>query len=165
MARAGQRRFPVDVIDYEEEDDIPCRRDSRPFTAEDDDDAEEWVTRPRRPLRTYDFDADDEEEYQPPEEALLHGLRRTESCRHSLESERANLQALLRNNPQLAAKWQEFAAGGGISADDFEAFLNGKFRVRLGARTRRHLRLITNRRPPRIRLRRRQNDDPPDEAA
>jgi len=152
--RAYRRLAETGFPDYDK--DIPRFVDA--------DEEEEELPPPRWRRPAYDYD-DDEEEYEEPEAALRYALRRIESIRYSIENERANLQALLRNNPQLAAKWQEFAAGGGISADDFEAFLNGKFRVRLGARTRRHLRLISNRRPPPIRLRRRQNDDPPDEAA
>ena len=136
----------------DEEEAIP-RRGGRPFTAED-----EPPPRWRRPA--YDHD-DDDEEYREPEEALRYSLRRIESHRQSLENERASLQSLLRNNPRLAAKWAEFTAAGGVSSNDWEAFLNGKFRAKL-VRTRKHLRVVSN--SPRIRLRRRDRDGP-DEAA
>jgi len=139
------------------------------FTQDDFEDAEEMFRDygddeeeppPRRRLRAYDFD-DDDEEYREPEEALRYSLRRIESHRQSLENERASLQSLLRNNPRLAAKWAEFTAAGGVSSNDWEAFLNGKFRAKL-VRTRKHLRVVSN--SPRIRLRRRDRDGP-DEAA
>jgi hypothetical protein len=133
------------------------------YDDEDEDDEEESPP-PRLARRcVYDFDDDEEEEDEnptDPEQATLYGLRHAESLRHDLENVLARLRAWLRNNPRLAARWAEFTAAGGISSEDWQRFLAGNFRSRL-TRTRKHLRLVSNRRSPR---RRRPNDDP-DEAA
>src|SRR5690348_3082035 len=47
----------------------------------------------------------------------------------------------LAGSPQLAKEWRGFIAAGGVNADDFIAFLDGKFRP-LPVLQQRHLRLI-----------------------
>jgi hypothetical protein len=147
---------------YDDEEEPPPRRRLRAYDDDEEDDEEESPP-PRLRRRVYDDD-DDEEDENPenPERATLYGLRRAESLRHDLEDVLARLQTWLRDNPRLAARWAEFTVAGGVSSDDWEAFLAGNFRSRL-TRTRKHLRLVSNRRPLSIR-RRRPNDDP-DEAA
>jgi hypothetical protein len=49
----------------------------------------------------------------------------------------------LEGSPQLQEVWNKFIQAGGITADDFRKFLDGRFRYRL-IRQRRHLRLVVN---------------------
>jgi hypothetical protein len=148
----------------DEDEELPRRR--RRLRAYDDDEDEDESPPSRRRRRLDEDDEDDEDEYfnEDPEEELLDTLEHLDHYRQQMDVHFVALQSLLRRYPDLQAKWQEFGCGGGITAEDFRKFLAGRFRNRR-TRTRRHMRLISNRRPPAIRLRRRQNGDPPDEAA
>jgi hypothetical protein len=55
------------------------------------------------------------------------------------------------NVADLQSGWREFLRQGGVSAEDFDRYLQGE---RLGnVRTKRHLRLVSNKTPMRRRLR------------
>jgi hypothetical protein len=148
----------------------PPRRFLGGVSREDDTDPDWQRLAARRPQeygddedREYDFGFEEEGEEHGLELDLLQALRSVEHHCHWLERGRARVARLLRNNPQLAAKWKQFTSEGGIGAKDFENFRHGKFRCRL-TRGKKHLRLVSSRNPPSIWLRRSQNDDP-DEAA
>jgi len=58
----------------------------------------------------------------------------------------------LDNSPELANEWSKFCAAGGLTAQEFVAFLDGQFKQR-SVRQRRHLRLISSRKDTRRPLR------------
>jgi len=124
---------------------------------EDEEEEEKGRIRALRSRRysPYDFYASQEE--------LSDVLRKLDYQREGMQEQTSYLQTLLQGDPELAVQWKQFTSAGGVSAEDWERFLAGNFRSRI-TRTRRHMRLVSSR-PLRIRLRRRQNDDPPDEAA
>jgi len=98
-----------------------------------------------------------------PEQELLDILEKLDELREKLQRESEFLQMLLEYNPELAVQWRQFTSAGGVTLEDWQQFLAGNFRSRI-TRTRRHMRLVSNRRSPSIRLRR-SSDDDPDEAA
>jgi hypothetical protein len=143
-------------------------RKRRNSTEWDEDEDEDETTAPPieiRALRRQRLRHDHYYEYchDDPEQELLDILEKFDELREKLQRETEFLQMLLEYNPELAGQWQQFTSAGGVTLEDWERFLAGNFRSRI-TRTRRHMRLVSNRRPPRIRLRRRPNDDP-DEAA
>jgi hypothetical protein len=73
----------------------------------------------------------------------------------------AALASLLRRHPDHQRQWHAFLRSGGVTAEDFEGFLDGHFRPRM-IRHHRHLRLIVSRKPVPIQ---RRPDTDPDEAA
>jgi|SRR6516164_6097876 len=154
-----RRRPTLEEIDDDDEEAqrryIETRRDY------DEEDEEEMVCAPAFSPLTDNFD--EEGNYRDLDLELLQALCWVENYSHSLQRERTKVARLIRDNPQLAVKWREFTSQGGIGAKDFEHFLSGKFRCRL-TRGKKHLRLVSSRNPPPIRLRRHQDDDP-DEAA
>ena len=79
--------------------------------------------------------------------ALLNGI---EQHREALAHADAVLSDWLCNSPQFGQAWHDFAAAGGISANDFYAFMDGRFRGRPGVRQLGHLRLIANDAAPSI---------------
>jgi hypothetical protein len=79
-----------------------------------------------------------------PEEELIELLESIEQWQHRLVRDRSRLAALLGYTPDLQQRWDQFTRQGGITAKEFEAFLDGKFRARI-TRQRRHLRLVSSR--------------------
>jgi hypothetical protein len=70
-------------------------------------------------------------------------LRAIERHRQALRDAATNLQRWLSSSPGFAQTWHGFTAAGGVSADDFERFLDDRMRYRPTKR-KRHLRLIVN---------------------
>jgi hypothetical protein len=73
--------------------------------------------------------------------AFLSILDSIDRCRARLRDEQALLAQALREEPELRRQWQEFTRVGGVTAYDFERFLEGRFRHRR-TRQRRHMRLV-----------------------
>ena|SRR5882724_7548135 len=81
--------------------------------------------------------------------------RLLKSNTYHLEGLTANAERLkcwLSESEEFATAWRDFIASGGINADDFKSFMAGTFRCRL-VRRKKHLRLVANAKPQRIRLR------------
>jgi len=150
-----RRLREADDDDFEEEwegDEVTVRLRRARVDEDDDDDDEPGQIRALRPRRAYP------NYYPNPEHELSDVLRTLDYHREGMQEQTSYLQTLLQCNPELAVRWQQFTSAGGVTAEDWERFLAGDFRSRI-TRTRRHMRLVSNR-PLRIRLRRRQNDDP-----
>jgi hypothetical protein len=143
----------------EDDTDVPRRRTRRLHELDDDE-----VKSSRRLRRRYEEEEDEEEDVleQDPQEELVELLENIERHRERLGYNIGGLRALLRRNPLLEKQWNSFLRSGGVTANDLECFLNGQFRPRL-TRTRKHLRLVSNREPSRIRMRR-QSEEPDDAA-
>jgi len=171
-----RRRFPpADVNDEDDDEEVVRHRDRfsgaemrrlrrlLPFDINEDEEEEE-LPPPRHRRDEYEFGCEEEggEDYRDLDFELLQALRNIATASYALERMRAHVARLVRK-PQLTVKWKEFTSQGGIDYKDFENFLNDKFRSRL-TRGKKHLRLVSSRNPPSIRLRRRDHDGP-DEAA
>jgi hypothetical protein len=91
-------------------------------------------------------------------------LKDVEWHRARLADAGAVLSDWLTNSPDFSQAWHDFTACGGISGNDFHAFMSGNFRPRPGVRQHYHLRLIAARPAPSIRrcpiTRRDNNPDP-----
>jgi hypothetical protein len=72
---------------------------------------------------------------------LLHTI---ECHREAIACATDKFEYWLQSSGQLRDTWQRFLISGGVSAEDFRAFLNSKFRCRR-VRQRRHLRLVSGR--------------------
>src|SRR5262245_57284974 len=94
--------------DEEEEDDIGTYKDPRYY----------------RRRRLPEEDEEDEDENDP-EIDLLQLLLWRESYHHNLRRNREPIERLLHSYPDLCQRWQQFQRAGGVSAKDFEQFLNG----------------------------------------
>lgn len=68
-------------------------------------------------------------------------LGRIERHREALECEQATLTRWLAGAPELAADWAGFTRMGGVTAEDFARYLDGRLRSRR-TRRKRHLRLV-----------------------
>jgi hypothetical protein len=79
-----------------------------------------------------------------PANELVDALKSVERHRDQLQAAASYVQAILASDPDLHRQWNEFTHAGGITADDFRQFLDGRFRYRL-ARQRKHLRLVVKR--------------------
>jgi len=104
-----------------------------------------------------DEDWDDDDDHLDPEVDLLNLLYMREGYHRSLYNNQGRINQLLRQYPELKQRWQHFQRAGGVSAHDFEQFLNGRMRYRI-VRSKRHLRLIATRKPIPIKLRKCGND-------
>jgi hypothetical protein len=128
-----------------------------------------------RPPRRYDdteYEYEDrrDEESEPPipdedwaeceRNQVLRYLRMIEDHRGQWQYATAELQRIVQDSAELTETWNQFQAAGGVTADDFFAFINGKWRVRR-THGRRHLRLLVSngRRPVRLRVHRNGDDD------
>lgn len=69
-------------------------------------------------------------------------LRNIEQYRQALTRESATLERWLAGSQELQDTWREFQLAGGVSADDFQAFIDGTFRYRR-IKQKRHLRLVS----------------------
>src|SRR5262245_90465 len=110
---------------------------------------------------------DDEDEWLDDEEifteddaktAFLSILDSVERCRAQLRDELALLARALQEEPELQRQWQEFTRVGGVTADEFRRFLEGRFRHRR-TRQRRHMRLVASNTTKPARLRRSGGDE------
>jgi hypothetical protein len=107
-------------------------------------DPEDWDK--YRPTRRY-HDEDDAPELDP-EDELIEQLERIERSREQLNRHAIALRHLFRRYPGLQQKWEVFIRSGGISASDFERYLDGQLQLRPRIiYQRQHLRLVSNRRP------------------
>jgi len=77
-------------------------------------------------------------------QAIIDVLRSMERHRQSLRESETTLSKWLRASPEFSGAWNVFMSAGGISAEDFDKFLDGKFRAK-HTRQKRHLRLIMSR--------------------
>jgi hypothetical protein len=93
-----------------------------------------------------DFDHDSERRYIQIHE-VMDLLRSIDRHRQALQSILATLHNWLNGSDEFAAVWRKFTAAGGLDAEDFSWFIDGKFRSRR-VRKIRHLRLVTSRKPP-----------------
>jgi hypothetical protein len=112
--------------------------------------------RERPPSRYDEHDPDDPRtpEYDEIDEVLKY-LRSIEFNRGQWQYATAALQRMIDSSLELTETWNQFQAAGGVTADDFSDFINGKWRVRRTS-SRRHLRLLVSnpRRPVRLRVHR-----------
>ena len=81
-----------------------------------------------------------DEDLDPNEDDLLALLRQIERKQAELATIRKSLSVIVRN-PLLSRIWRKFTSSGGITADDFARFREGRLRPRI-VHGRRHLRLI-----------------------
>lgn len=81
-------------------------------------------------------------------------LERIEGHRREIAAEQELLRRWLAWSPDLQEAWNKFQRYGGTSGQDFRALMQGNLRHRLNLRSKKHLRLISNRQPRPIRLRR-----------
>lgn len=87
-------------------------------------------------------------------------LEQIEHHRAQLDACNNTLREWLNISTDLTEAWAKFTAQGGIDGDDFLKFMQGKLRHRIRPlRQRRHLRLISNQKPERIRRRIRKGND------
>jgi hypothetical protein len=95
--------------------------------------------------RTTDYE-DDFDDYSIEREDVLCLLRSIERNRQALRDAAKALQRYVEDSPGFAKTWREWNAAGGVTADDFERFLDDRMRYRPTKR-KRHLRLIANNKP------------------
>jgi hypothetical protein len=79
-------------------------------------------------------------------------LREMAELRDKLDWRRRDIKMMFVQSPELRVRFEAFQKAGGVTADEWLAFMAGKFRHRRGIRRRRHLRLLVNQsKPPIIR--------------
>lgn len=74
-------------------------------------------------------------------EAIITLLRSIERHRQALRDNETTLRNWLRASSEFRKVWAIFLHVGGLSANDFDHFIDGKFRTRR-VRQKRHLRLV-----------------------
>jgi len=143
-------------------------RNRPPFIEDEDDEEIDRPLRPRRHRRRFEEDDEDRafEEEESPQDELVEILDSIERQRERLNCYHIRLTHLLRRNPELQDQYQRFSQASGLTAKDFELFLKGELRPRI-TRTKKHLRLVSNRKPltNRLRLRDRNRNSNDDDAA
>ena len=97
-------------------------------------------------------DEDDLYENRIEFEAVTRLLKSVVYHQEGLRANAERLKCWLCESEEFAEAWRDFVNSGGISAADFESFMAGKFRCRRVPR-KKHLRLVANAKPQRIRLR------------
>jgi hypothetical protein len=122
----------------------------------DDDDEDDTKPRLRRLARrrtVYDDEDDDDGIYddQDFEYELSNILDSIDSTRLKLDRYQRKLSHSLQRYPMFDDQWRKFQKSGGLTADDFRLFLRGELRPKI-TRQRQHLRLISNRKPTAIKL-------------
>ena len=70
--------------------------------------------------------------------------------RDRLDWRRRDLRLMFIQSPELRARFEAFQHAGGVTAAEWMAFIEGRFRYRRGVRHRRHLRLLVNQRRPTV---------------
>ena len=98
-------------------------------------------------------DEDDLYENRIEFEAVARLLKSNVYFQEGLRANAERLKRWLSESEEFATAWKDFTDSGGINADDFKSFMAGTFRCRL-VRRKKHLRLVANNKPRRIRLRR-----------
>jgi hypothetical protein len=101
---------------------------------------------------------DDFDNYRIEPQDILYLLRTMENGRRTLRNAAIELQRYVEDSPGFAKTWREFMQAGGVSADDFERFLDDRMRHR-SIKRKRHLRLVANNTLRPLVLRRGRNDD------
>jgi hypothetical protein len=116
----------------------------------------------RPPGRRYELTEDIEEfEYEDDEECRDREIIEQrevvalwctiEKHRQAIAHQDARFRRWLQFSPQLREHWKQFTDAGGISSEDFAKWCAGKMRHR-STREKKHLRLISNKNSPPIRL-------------
>jgi hypothetical protein len=134
--------------DDDEEDEVGTIKDSRTY-------------RRQSARRVYDEDDDDDEGIVDEEDfadELVSLLKSIDYTRQRLDCHQSKLSHLLERYPEFAGLWQKFQKAGGLSAEDFRLFLKGELRPRI-TRQRKHLRLVSSRKPLAVKLKRPGNND------
>jgi hypothetical protein len=96
----------------------------------------------RDEYRSWMREREHSETLTPPQGSLLDLLRRIEQQQKTLDQSRSELKVMI-GKPPLDRVWSKFAASGGMTASDFERFMQGRLRPRVIEGRRHHLRLIT----------------------
>jgi hypothetical protein len=99
-----------------------------------------------RQTRVTDYEDDFDDAYWIEGDDVLCLLRSIEQHQQALRSASQMLQRYVEDSPGFAKTWREWNAAGGVTADDFERFLDDRMRHRPTKR-KRHLRLIANNKP------------------
>jgi hypothetical protein len=73
-------------------------------------------------------------------------LREMAELRERLDWRRRDLRLMFLQAPELRTRFETFQRAGGVTADEWVAFIEGRMRHRL-CRSRGNLRLLTNNRP------------------
>jgi hypothetical protein len=102
----------------------------------------------------YDDYEDDDDRDRIEIDEVVRLLKSNNYYQNGLRATAATLKRWLDGSEEFAEAWKDFTISGGINADDFERFMAGTFRCRR-IRRKKHLRLVANNKPGRIRLRRR----------
>jgi hypothetical protein len=76
--------------------------------------------------------------------AVIALLRSIEAHRQALCDNEATLHNWLRASSEFTRAWSKFVSAGGVSAADFDKFMDGQFRGRR-IRQKKHLRLVASR--------------------
>jgi hypothetical protein len=90
---------------------------------------------------------------------MLVMVRRMEHYRNSLTEAAEEFEEMLEDSPQMAKLWASFTKLGGIGSHELEKHLDGKIIRAKHQITKKHLRLVANRQPMPITMRRRHQDD------
>jgi hypothetical protein len=90
-----------------------------------------------------DEDYDDDTRSYVEVDEVIGLLRNIERYRGALARDTATLQRWLDGSSELQELWSKFMRCGGVTADDFRQFIDGRFRDRR-IRQRRHLRLVSS---------------------
>jgi hypothetical protein len=122
----------------------------------DDEDDGDIIARTQYRRRRL-VDDEDDDEVLDPEIELLQLLYWQDSYQASLQRNRSRVDSLLRRYPDLLQRWQQFLRNGGVGAEHWEQYLNGRMRPRL-TRQRKHLRLISRKAASPVKLKTSSND-------
>jgi hypothetical protein len=93
------------------------------------------------------YDADDYE--ADLKDDLLEALQCIEQCREKLNAAAARLGSLL-SEPLLQELWSEFSKAGGLTSRDLQRYLDGKIIRYRPTRQKKHLRLVTCSKRPKV---------------
>jgi hypothetical protein len=95
---------------------------------------------------------EDEFECLPMREQLRQLAREIDDARERLAVKQLKVDRELSRQPRMREYWAEFTSAGGVTADDLDQFIAGRFRYRR-TRQQKHLRLVVSKPPPKIKLR------------
>jgi hypothetical protein len=135
--------------DWDGEEDNEDEEDYVEVDYDEDDDSDSFSTIPL---------SDPDHDNFVAELALLDLYDNLMVTQDRLRDCRDQLTALLRQHPDLQERWAKFQRQGGATTKDLEDFFNGRFRPRI-TRTRRHLRLVSNRELIGVKLKRKTGND------
>jgi hypothetical protein len=105
-----------------------------------------------------DLENEDDDEYQDEidfisEAEVVKLWNKIEQYRRAIGFQEQRFKRWLEVSPQLQKHWKQFTDAGGITAEDFSKFCQGKMRHR-STREKRHLRLISKKNSPTIKWKR-----------